>query len=76
MRRPFLRAFSKIHPGMSREQVEAIMRQEFRGKRPVLRVYPSVLQFTLDPDDGRFNSELIVIEMAGGKVISSDYLPD
>jgi hypothetical protein len=76
MRRPFRRAYSQIRPGMTMEQVEAIMQRRFRGKRPVGRFDDRGAQYTLDPDDGRFNSEIIVIEMADGKVASAYYLPD
>jgi hypothetical protein len=76
MRRPFLRAYAQIRPGMTREQVEALMRREFRGKRPVARWDDSGGQYTLDPDDGRFNAEFLTIYMNEGRVVSADYLPD
>ncbi len=73
MRRPFLRAYSQIQPGMTREKVEAIMRQQFPRRRPVARFDRWGMQYTLDPDDGRFNSEFIIIEMNDGKVVSTHY---
>ena len=76
MRRHFLRAYSQIHPGMTAEQVEDVMHNRFRGKRPVARFGNQCMQYTLDPDDGRFNSEIIVIRMIAGKVVEADYLPD
>jgi hypothetical protein len=76
LRRPFRRAYSQIRPGMTMEQVKAIMHQRFRGKRPVGRFGGWGAQYTLDPDDGRFNSEIIVIQMADGKVASADYSAD
>ncbi len=76
MRRPFRRAYSQIQPGMTREQVEAIMRRQFPRRRPVARFDRWGIQYTLDPDDGRFNSEFIMIEMNEGKVISTHYFFD
>jgi hypothetical protein len=61
---------------MTMEQVKAIMHQRFRGKRPVGRFGDWGAQYILDPDDGRFNSEMIVIQMADGKVASAYYSPD
>ena len=76
MRRHFLRAYSQIHPGMTKEQVEDVVHQQFRGKRPVARFDKWGAQYTLDPDDGRFNSECIVIRMIDGKVSWTEYVPD
>jgi len=76
MRRHFRRAYSQIRSGMTVEQVKAVMHQQFHGKRPVGRFDDWGAQYTLDPDDGRFNSEIIVIQMVGGKVASAYYLPD
>jgi hypothetical protein len=76
MQVPFLRAYSQIHPGMSEEQVESVMNREFRGKRPILRIDRWGLQYSLDPDDGRYNAEFIIIHMIGGKVTSTEYLFD
>jgi hypothetical protein len=76
MRRPFLRAYSRIHRGMTKEQVEDIMRQQFPGKRPVGRFSRGEMQYTLDPDDSRFNAESICIQLIDGKVTFTAYLPD
>jgi hypothetical protein len=76
MSKPFRRLYSQIKPGMTREQVEAIMVEQFPGKRPFARCDAEGMQYTLDPDDGRFNSEFIVIKMIDGKVSWADYLPD
>jgi hypothetical protein len=76
MSRHFRRAYSQIRAGMTMEQVKAVMHQQFRGKRPVGRFDDWGAQYTLDPDDGRFNSEFIIIQMVDGKVASADYLPD
>jgi hypothetical protein len=76
MRRPFRRAYSQIRPGMTMEQVKAVMHQQFRGNRPLGRFGDWGAHYTLDPDDGRFNSEFIVIQMINGKVTSAYYSPD
>ena len=76
MHRKFLRAYSQIHAGMTKEQVEAVMHRHFSGKLPGARFDNSGVQYTLDPDDGRFDSEFIVVTMAAGKVIAAEYLPD
>jgi hypothetical protein len=76
MRRHFLRAFSQIHPGMTMEKVEDVMRRQFRGKRPVGESWKTVARYTLDPEDGRFNSEFILIETDEGKVVRAEYLRD
>ena len=76
MRRHFLRAYYQIHPGMTAEQVEVVMHNQFRGKSPVARFDDSCVQYTLDPDDARFNSEVIVIRMIAGKVVDAYYSPD
>lgn len=76
MRRHFLRAYAQIHPGMTEKQVDGVMRKQFHGKRPLARFDDSGVQYTLDPDDGRFNSEFIVVRMIDGKVVEADYLRD
>lgn len=44
---------------------------------PSLTVTPNKsLYYTLDPDDGRFNSEILVIYFKDDKVVGSEYLPD
>jgi hypothetical protein len=76
MQVPFRRAYSQIHAGMSGEQVESVMNREFRGKRPIARIDRWGVQYSLDPDDGRYNAEFIIIHMIDGKVSSTEYLFD
>jgi hypothetical protein len=76
MHRHFLRAYSQIRVGMTREQVEGVMNNQFRGKRPLAQFGDSLLEYTLDPDDGRFDSEIILVRMIAGKVVVAEYLPD
>jgi len=35
-----------------------------------------VLSFQLDPNDGRYNAEFVVVQLAAGKVVSKKYEPD
>jgi hypothetical protein len=76
MSKPFRRLYSQIKPGMTREQVDALLAEQFPGKRPFARYFADGMQYTLDPDDGRFNSEFIVIKMENGKVGWANYLED
>jgi hypothetical protein len=76
MRRSFLKAYSRIQIGMMREEVEAIIIREFPGKRPIARVANWGIQYTLDPEDGRYNAEFLLLEIANGSVISKQYLDD
>jgi hypothetical protein len=52
------------------------MSKEFRGRPPFSRWDASGGQYTLDPNDGRYNSEFLVISMSEGRVVSTQYLPD
>jgi hypothetical protein len=76
MSKPFRRLYYQIKPGMTQEQVEATMIEIFPGKRPLARCDADGIQYTLDPDDGRFNSEVIVIKLIDGKVSWTHYSPD
>ncbi len=76
MHRHFLRAYSEIRPGMTVEQLQGVIHRHFRVKRPVARFDDWGAQYTLDPDDGRFNSEFITIYMNDKKVVSASYFPD
>jgi hypothetical protein len=76
MKRPFLRFYSRIETGMTRDQVEAILREEFPARRPVVRIDDGGMHLRLDPNDGRFNSEVIMIQMVDGHVNWKHYSPD
>ncbi len=76
-RKPFLRAFQQIHVGMTRSEVEALMRTEFLGRKaPTSGWDASHERYTLDPDDARYDSEIVFIRISEGRVVSADYLPD
>ncbi|CAN5833376.1 hypothetical protein BH23PLA1_BH23PLA1_12010 [soil metagenome] len=74
MRKPFLRAYHRIEPGMTIEQVDDLMRWEFRGNRPSLREESGGAVYILDPADPRFKAEIILIKLLGGRVVSAAYL--
>jgi hypothetical protein len=74
MRRHFLRAYAQLHPGMTAEQVDDVMRKNFPGKRPFARFYNSGVHYTLDPDDARFDSESINVTFVHGKLAAADYV--
>jgi hypothetical protein len=76
MRTGFLRAYSQIRTGMRVDEVEAILSREFPGRRPSPRVCVWGIQYTLDSDDGRFNAEFILVEIANGNVTAVEYLDD
>jgi hypothetical protein len=66
---------------MDKTEVLSILRQRFPEggdfRRPVHgRSGDGNLWFQLDPDDGAFNAEFVIIEMKNGKVTSKKYLPD
>jgi hypothetical protein len=68
MRRPFLRVYAQIQSGMTREEVQAIVCREFPSRRPVARHDIWGVHYTLDPNDGRFNSEFIILGTVNEKV--------
>jgi hypothetical protein len=76
MRDHFLRAYSRIHQGMTIAEVDDVIRREFHGRRPVARLDASGLQYTLDPKDGRYDSECIIIGVRDGKVEFAHYSSD
>jgi hypothetical protein len=78
--KPAARAVREIQPGMTKEQVEAVIDRNFPPdgpfKRPVVADYEDGLMYTLDPDDGRYNAALIVVKFSGGKCVSAEFQPD
>jgi hypothetical protein len=76
MRKGFLRVHSQVQIGMRIEEVEAIISREFLGKRPFAQVHIWGVQYTLDPSDGRFNEEYMLLDVVNGRVVSVQYLDD
>ena len=79
--KPFTRFFSRVEAGMVEAEVMSELTRQFpeggRFPRPVHSGYDDgSLCFQLDPNDGAYNAELVVIEMQDGRVVSKEYLPD
>jgi hypothetical protein len=79
--KPFTRFFSNVHVGMHEDQVIEQLAVQFpeggRFPRPVQSRYDDgSLCFQLDPNDGAYNAELVVVKMRDGRVVSKEYLPD
>lgn len=79
-RKPFLQFYYAIDRGMTQDQVRAELGRQFsrNGLFPCPVEYASdeELSFLLDPNDGAYNAELVVVKMASGRVVSKEYLPD
>ena len=78
--KPFRLFYRTLGPGTSVAQVKASLAAHFpRGGRfavPVEYVSATRLSYTLDPTNGSYNSEIIVIELGPQGVGSVAYLPD
>ena len=66
---------------MTETEVTAILAEQFpedgRFPRPVQsRADEGNLWFQLDPNDGAYNAELVVVKMENGRAVSKEYLPD
>lgn len=73
-RKAFLRGSVQIRPGMTRDEVESVMRRVFAGRKaPAAKWEPGAGHYILDPDDGAYNAETLTIQMSHGRVISSAY---
>lgn len=69
-RKPFLRSFEQIRPGMSREQVRSIM------GRYELTESEDGLTFRHNSRDDRFNSDYGVVYLKNDLVTATEFLPD
>ncbi len=79
--KPFRQFFSHVQPGMTEAEVTAMLTEQFptggRFPRPVQsRTDDGDLWFQLDPNDGAYNAELVVVKMQDGRAVSKEYLPD
>ncbi|MEN6575556.1 MAG: hypothetical protein ABFD90_04370 [Phycisphaerales bacterium] len=78
--KPFRQFYSAVHNGMTQDDVRGELVRRFppggRFVRPVEAAGDESLCFQLDPNDGGYNAELVVVKMADGKVTSMEYLPD
>jgi hypothetical protein len=78
--KPFRQFYWGIHNGMTRQEVRQELNRRFppsgRFPRPVGGAGDESLCFQLDPNNGYYNAEIIVVKMVDGKVASKQYLPD
>ena len=61
---------------MTRAEVEATIQREFSDVKPEIYFEEPNIWLRLDPNDPRYNMEIIRIIMSNGRVISKEYLPD
>lgn len=73
-RKVFLREFRQIEPGMSRQDVDVLLRgYEFGERRPA----PDALERTyVHSRSGRFDSDWGIVRLQGDRVVSTQFLPD
>lgn len=79
--KPFRSFYSLVENGMTETEVSAILAEQFpvagNFPRPVQsRTNDGDLWFRLDPNDGAYNAELVVVKMQNGRAVSKEYLPD
>ena len=80
-RKPFMRFYDSLQEGMSEAKIDELLAKNFpdsgRFNRPVAYGYGSDhIQFTLDPNDGRYNAELILLYMRNGRLGAKEYSGD
>jgi hypothetical protein len=75
-RKPFIRAYARIQEGMTQREVEDCLRNQFGDRVPPSTIGPRSMSYCLDPNDGRYNSEFIMIHLEDGRVVSKKYEPD
>ncbi len=75
-RKPFWRFYCSIERGMTQEQVDGQLRWQFTGDLPTRQYVADEWQFCLDPNDGRYNSEIIWIVFRNGRVTEAHYSSD
>ena len=78
--KPFRAFYENVQPGMSRVDVLSELAQRFpepgRYPRPTAGSDEAILWLTLDPTDGRYNSEVVRVEFADGLAVAKVYYPD
>ncbi|MHB1426257.1 MAG: hypothetical protein ACYC3I_24085 [Gemmataceae bacterium] len=79
---PFTRFYAAIEPGMTEAEVLRILDNQFPPTggypRPLVnrRVGPTHLGFILDPRDGRYDAEMVTVDLEAGRVVKKQYYPD
>src|SRR4030042_4905189 len=81
LRKPFMRFYDSLQVGMSETQIGKLLAENFpdggKYKHPVTYGYGSDnIQFILDPNDGRYNAESIILLMRNGKLTAKTYSAD
>ncbi len=71
----FKGAYNAIHIGMTRAEVDAVLRREFTDTLPSIRMDETGGFLGAEPIGGP-NAEFIEIQMKGGRVTFKRYLPD
>lgn len=79
--KPYRRFFAAIQPGMTEQQVMALLGKEFpaggRLNVPVRRDFAqNEMDFLLDPTESAWNAECIRIRLSDGRVLSKEYSRD
>jgi hypothetical protein len=80
--KPFGRFYAAIEPGMTEAEVLSLLNDHFpptgRYPRPLVnrRVGPTQLGFILDPKDGRYDTEIVLLDFDAGRVATKQYYPD
>ena len=79
--KPFTRFYSEVKPGMIEAEVLSRLARQFpdggRFPCPVQRkLDDGSLWFQLDPNNGAYNAELVIVKMSEGSTVSKEYLPD
>ncbi len=78
--KPFWAFYRALTPGMQVGQVHALLAKHFptggRFRVPVEHLSASQLSYVLDPTNGNYNSEFVVIKLGPQGVVSAAYLPD
>ena len=79
--KPFIRFYGRVRHGMS--QAEVLKRLDARFPNRISNGRPSVVLQTADsitlvcdPNDWRYNAEIILIDFKDDAVVSKQYLPD
>src|SRR2546421_520946 len=79
--KPYKRFFAAVRPGMTEQQVTALLSKEFpaggRLNVPVRRDFAqNEMDFFLDPNESAWNAECIRIRLSDGRVVSKEYSRD
>jgi hypothetical protein len=79
--KPYVSFYKHVDNGMTQQQAIGQLDRHFPNRAsdgwPIITLQTRQrLSIVLDPSDGRYNSEVIVIEFEDGRVVDKRYLPD